>query len=174
MIEKNHVKYVLLLPFLFGGCMSSPQPLTPEIRSELRGTIHDEEQGELAIGQSVWRYKDGRFLVYGGDTETDKIYYFFFSEQRWGSVDVEDYAPYKPASFSGELKIQFNNEEQIIPFGISTKLVHLNSEGNISVANAKLQMDQWRNIMQPYANSTKNSDFDEILEKLWALPRTTE
>ncbi len=154
--------------------MSTSQPLTPEIRSEIRGTIHDEEQGELAIGQSVWRYKDGRFLIYGGVSEAKRIYYILFSEQPWGSVDVEDYAPYAPSSFPGELIVHFNNEEHIIPFGTTTKLIHLKPNGNISVDNVQLKLDQWHNIMQPYANGIENSDFDKIFQIVWDLPRTPE
>jgi hypothetical protein len=41
------VKYALLLLMLFGGCVSTSQPLAPEIRSEIRGTIHDEDQGPI-------------------------------------------------------------------------------------------------------------------------------
>jgi hypothetical protein len=71
------------------------------------------------------------------------------------------------------LKINYKNKGHVIPFGSSTRLIHINPEGNFSVVNVKLQMDQCRTIMQPYANSIKNSDFDEIFEKLWDLRTKT-
>jgi len=154
--------------------MISQQTLTSEIRVNLRGTFHDEVQGDLSVGQSVWRYKDGRFLVYGSDADVPKIYYVLISETLWGNLDAEDFAPYPPASFSGELKLSIGENEHIISFGQNTRLVYISADGKVSILKVNLNMEQWKQIMQPYANSIKNSDLEGIYKKLWALPRVKE
>lgn len=172
-MKTNNMCIVAIMLF-YGGCMASQQTLNSNLRNELRGTIYDEEQGELSIGQSVWRYEDGKFLVYGGDSDRSKIYYVLVSDILWGNIDIEDFAPYPQASFPGELSIAFDNKERVISFGKHTLLVHIDCKGDIIVSKINIEKGQWRKIMQPYVNNIQNSDLNEIYKKLWALPRVNE
>lgn len=150
--------------------MKKVNDLPSKLRNDLRGTIHDEKPGKHALGQSTWRYEDGRFLVYGGDSLIERICYILLSEVKWGEVDIVDYAPYPKANYSGEVWITIE-KEHVIPLGSTTKLIHIDKTGNLFISNSSLQIKQFREIMQPYANSIKNTDLDIIHKKLWAFSK---
>ena len=83
-----------LLIFFMVVVMLCVQGKTDEYRGKL-----GEGGGEHSIGQSTWRYKSGKFIVYGG--ETGELYYMVFSNAPWGSFEAYDYPPNSPGYKDG-------------------------------------------------------------------------
>ncbi len=131
-----------------------------ENNDEYRGKL-GEGGGEYSIGQSTWRYKSGNFIVYGGDVV--EVYYMVFSNAPWGSFEAFDYPPNSPGH--KDEGFEFIKDRKVTFFPFQKKhLLFLIVSKDLSVSHEyiKVSPDEWKAFMQPYANSIKDSDYDQI------------
>lgn len=150
MIKNN----ILILCAVF--VMSCMQTTNDEYRGKL-----GEGGGEYSIGQSTWRYKSGNFIAYGG--EAGKLFYMVFSDAPWGSFEAFDYPPNSPGHKDGEF--EFIKDGKATYFSFKKKhllLLMVSKDLSISHKYIKITPDEWKAFMQPYANSIKDSDYDQI------------
>ena len=133
---------------------------TPNKVDEYRGKL-GEGGGEYSIGQSTSRYHSGNFIVYGGDAKN--IYYMVFSEAPWSSIEAFDYPPNSPKHKEGCFEFIKDGKATFFPFQ-SKQLLLLWISKELLVSSEYIQVtpNEWRDFMQPYTNSIKDSDYNEI------------
>ncbi|BBO74212.1 hypothetical protein DSCW_16290 [Desulfosarcina widdelii] len=127
---------------------------------EYRGKI-GEGGGEHSIGQSSWKYESGNFIVNGGDA--GKLYYMIISDAPWGSFEAFDYPPNSPGYKGGGFELIKDGKVSYFRFKKNQLLILMVSM-DLSVVHEYLNItpEDWRAFMQPYANSLKDTDYDQI------------
>lgn len=127
---------------------------------EYRGKL-GEGGGEHSIGQSTWRYKSGKFIVYGG--EAGELYYMVFSNAPWGSFEAYDYPPNSPGHKDGGFEFIKDDKMTYFPFKKKNLLIFtVSNDLSVSHEYIKITPDEWKSFMQPYANRIQDSDYDII------------
>ena len=120
------------------------------------------EGGEHSLGQSQWKYKNGNFIVYGGEAGT--IFYMIFSSLQFGSFDAFDYAP-NPRNKTGSLEIILKDRTTTFNFQENkTLLVFISEEAMLCHDYVAVPSKEWKEFMQPYTNTLKDDDFLVISE----------
>lgn len=145
--------FPLLYLVIFMSCVQNNYD---EYRGKLGGG-----GGEYSIGQSTWRYKSGHFIVYGGDA--GRVFYMVFSEATWGSFEAFDYPPNSPGHKEGGFEFIKDGKITFFPFKKKKLLLLMVSKGlSIRHEYVEITPTEWRDFMQPYVNSSKDSDYDQI------------
>jgi len=120
------------------------------------------EGGEYSLGQSQWKYKNGNFIVYGGEAGT--IFYMLFSNLKFGSFDAFDYAP-NPGNETGSLEIILKNRTTSYNFHENKiLLVFISEEEMLCHDYVAVPLKEWKEFMQQYANTLQNEEFLVISE----------
>ncbi|MFH2060422.1 MAG: hypothetical protein ABIJ59_16175 [Pseudomonadota bacterium] len=128
---------------------------------EYRGIL-GKGGGEYSLGQSTWQYKNGKVIIYGADES--QIYYILFSEVPLTSFSGADYPPKTPSIESGGFEFQKNNKKEFFPFTKKTLILIIRNDKSLKSHQIEISMDEFRAIMQPYANSSDDKDYDKIIE----------
>ncbi len=138
------------------------------ICNEYKGGLNIDG-GEFSLGQSQWKYKNGNFIVYGG--EEGKIYYMLFSSLPFGFFDAFDYAPNKKNK-TGSFEIQLNNK--ITTYNFQTAkilLVFVSEKVGLCHDYVQISSKEWKELMQKYANTLNTEDYFIIHEYFTAKTR---